>query len=231
MRLIILLPDATESDLLAYAFKQRGHQVQEFSWADGPTQNLPFEPHLFVIGVRDGVREQAQVAQIRQQYPEALILAIADRHAEPIAAALVREGAYEVVRSPYNPNEVVMGCEVLMQRSGSSQSPDIKQVGDLQVELARYFAAKNGVTLTLTKLELRLLHCLCEHYPRLASMERLLSFGWEESFEPDPSLLKTHISHIRRKLESAGGVPMKIVSRQGAGYLLVDTSETLRATA
>ncbi|MDZ7726955.1 MAG: helix-turn-helix domain-containing protein [Dehalococcoidia bacterium] len=95
-------------------------------------------------------------------------------------------------------------------------------MADLEVQISRYHVAKNGQSLVMTKLEMRLLHCLCEHFPHLAPLDRLLTFGWEGTGEPDPSLIKTHISHIRRKLARAGGAPLQIVSKQGVGYMLVE---------
>ena len=63
-----------------------------------------------------------------------------------------------------------------------------------------------------------MLYCLVEHHPGVTTLERLLSFGWDSLDEPEAGLLKTHISHIRKKLRDAGGAPIEIVSHQAVGY-------------
>src|SRR5690606_27912923 len=96
-----------------------------------------------------------------------------------------------------------------------------RSAGDIEVQLEAYYAEKNGVPLRLTRLELRLLDCLVRSEGRLAPRAALLAAAWDqEDATPNPALLKTHISHLRTKLAEAGGLPVRIESRFGQGYVL-----------
>jgi DNA-binding response OmpR family regulator len=59
-----------------------------------------------------------------------------------------------------------------------------------------------------------------QNYQSLSATDRLLSFGWEGRDVPEAGLLKTHISHLRRKLRDAGGEAFDIQSRHSLGYTL-----------
>lgn len=223
MRVALAVDDALEADLLSFAFERRGHQVLRVD-PSRESKNLPFEPVVVVCDVSDAQQTALQrIENAQERFPGALLIATAEAPREPLPAALLRAGAHEVVKAPYNPVELVLRCEALTNRGNSPQGDGLR-VADLEVVLARYHAEKNGHTLVLTKLELRLLHCLCEHFPHLAPLDRLLTFGWESIGEPDASLIKTHISHIRRKLAAAGGAPLQILSKQGVGYMLVEAT-------
>lgn len=188
---------------------------------------LPFLPNVIILAT-DVVKAVASVTTLRETLPNAGIFVVLERPKEPLPSQLLMAGASEIIRAPYNPLEAVILSERWLGNSRPDQVPDDSlRLADLEIALDRYTASKNGVRLNLTKLELRLLYCLSEHSPNLAPTERLLTFGWDTLGDPDAALIKTHISHIRKKLQEAGGIPFDITSRQTLGYTL-SVSESSR---
>lgn len=222
IRLAIAIGDELETDVLRFAAQKRGHQVICLEKAEDLFRTLPFEPSGVVLRVGGADAHTVQtIRSVRERFPGVGVVLTAEKLREPAPRLLIEAGADEITKVPYDPTQLVIGLERISSRGGSNTNHGTElMVGDLRVDLQRFLAVKNGQELTLTKLELRLLNCLCEHHPHLTPMDRLLSFGWEDMHEPDPALVKTHISHLRRKLEHAGGQPMGIVSRQGVGYAL-----------
>ena len=222
MHLAIIDPDTAAAQALAFAAQRRGHQVLCLAGPDHLSTNLPFEPTVVVVAL-DAKDESslASLTRIRKVISEAAIIVTSDGLPRGGVAPALERGASDVTPSPYNPHELVMKAEKwhsLVARATEYESAI--RVADLEVDLNRYVATKNGLELTLTKLELRLLYCLLEHHPNLAPIERLLTFGWDILSTPDSSLIKTHMSHLRKKLDDAGGVKFEIQSRQTIGYII-----------
>ena len=216
MRLAIAEADAVTADLLAFSAQRRGHQATCVAGIEKLFDRLPFEPAIVVASLEQGGQAAiAAVVRLRGQFPDAGIFVTVEKPREPLPMEMIRAGATDVIRVPYNPNELLLRAEAWLAVRGSAAAvAESLKLGDLEIALDRYSASKNGKLLTLTKLELRLLYCLAEHHPHMAPLERLLTFGWDTLGDPDAALIKTHISHIRKKLRDAGGEPFEIISRQ-----------------
>ena len=221
MNLAIVSEDGVSGEVLAYAAERRGHQTHVLDRFERLFERLPFTPTVVVVPVADEDAILAQVARVRAAFPHAGLFVTVERPREPLASRIIAAGVREVVRRPYNHNELILKAEAWTSaRSAVPAEEHSLTLGDLEVALDRYLATKNGKVVPLTKLELRLLYCLCDHHPHVAPLERLLTFGWDTLGDPDGALLKTHMSHIRRKLSAAGGDPLEIVSRHTVGYVI-----------
>ena len=221
MRLAIAEPDPALADVLSFAARRRGHQTVCVPTAERLLEALPFAPTVAVISLGEGSGGVDALLRVRQERPELVLLVTLEDAPEPTPQLLLQAGAQDVIRIPYNPYEVVARAESWERaRAAGAAQGALLTLADIEVDLEAFAARKNGQDLDLTKLELRLVHCLCEHHPNVAPLERLLSFGWEGMDDPDASLLKTHISHIRQKLRTAGGEDVRIASRQAIGYRL-----------
>ncbi len=222
MELAIANGNETDADVLSYAASKRGHNVVAVSSTGRLLGNLPFTPSTVIISMPK-LDEQAiaGLRKVHERFPDATMLAVYEHAAVPARTAALESGAHDLLSAPLDPVELIRRAEAWQTARGSSAPrSNALTLEDLEVDLHKYAVKKNGANVVLTRLELRLLYCLCEHYPNLAPSERLLTFGWEGMDEPDASLIKTHISHIRKKLGEAGGTPLDIRSRQGVGYVL-----------
>ncbi len=222
MRIAIAEPDPAIADLLAFVAQRRGHQTVCLSSIERMFEHLPFQPMLGVVSFAEIDTEAVQqIQRLRERFDQMTLFVTTEAAKDPAPTMALRAGAHDIISIPYNPSELILRAETwLANRKSSGSADDRITLNDLVIDLGDYAATKNGTPLVLTKLELRLLYCLSQHQPHLVTAERLLSFGWEPTDDPDSALIKTHISHIRKKLREAGGVPFEIRSRQGLGYFL-----------
>jgi DNA-binding response OmpR family regulator len=220
MRLAIIDPDPTDADVLSFVAQRRGHQPIVASSVSRLEERLPFTPAAAVLAVATAdAQTLAEIGVLRRRFPELYLVVLCERPGHDGALAALKAGANDLVRSPCHPGELLQRMERQAAPAGKPVlSPGTRRFGDLEVDLDAHTAVKDGVDLGLTKLERRLLFCLVEHHPNVATLDRLLTFGWDALDEPEASLLKTHVSHIRRKLKQAGGQAIEIVSHQTVGY-------------
>ncbi|MFN0146199.1 MAG: response regulator transcription factor [Dehalococcoidia bacterium] len=222
MRIAIAESEPVAADILVFAAQRRGHQPVCVPNVTRLFERLPFEPVVAVLSFPDLDGDTVgQIERLATAFPHMGIFVITERITRLTPIVALRAGAHDVIYSPYNPFEVIVRAERwLASRATVVPASHAVGLGDLDVDLEAYTAIKNGVPLQLTKLERRLLYCLCQHHPNVATIDRLLAFGWEALDDPDAGLLKTHISHIRRKLRQAGGEPLEIISHQSVGYAM-----------
>jgi DNA-binding response OmpR family regulator len=220
MRLVIADPEPIAADLLVFAAQRRGHQACTVSSVPALFDRLPFEPVVAIISLPDiDAASVAAIARVKERLPDIGIFLICEQSTALPAIAALKAGAHDVIYSPYNPFEVLIRAEGWVASRGTvAGGSSALKLGDIELDLDAYRAIKNGQALPLTRLERRLLYCLCQHMPNVATIDRLLAFGWDALDDPDTGLLKTHISHIRRKLRDAGGQQVEIISHQAVGY-------------
>jgi DNA-binding response OmpR family regulator len=222
MHIAIIEPDDNLAHVLSFVARRRGHKTFIAKGIEDLPERLPFTPAACIVAL-DPINEAslAGLTPLRERYPDALVLLTTDYAPDPLPLYALKAGFRDVVRKPLHPHELILRAELhATTASGPATASDAIRVGDLEVDLGHYTAVKNGSELRLTKLELRLLFCLMEHHGKVSPTERLLTFGWDALEVPDASLLKTHVSHLRKKLRDVGGDTIEIRARHSLGYTL-----------
>jgi DNA-binding response OmpR family regulator len=105
--------------------------------------------------------------------------------------------------------------------SPPTDSPTAIQVGDLTVDVARHQAWRGRVSLDLTAVEMRMLHCLLQHHDQVVDHETLAhvirSTNQRRRVDPEKSLPR-YIHALRQKLEPHPSRPIYIHTVRASGY-------------
>ena len=142
-------------------------------------------------------------------------------------ADLLDEFAEDYVTKPYHYSELRARIQRVLRRVGDRVPRKGLDLGpDLSLELHRRQAIVAGQEVQLTPTESRLLFALAANLGQTVTTETLLSRGWAETDEAEPSYVWVTMRRLRQKLELDPNRPRHLLTVRGIGYRLVATSDT-----
>jgi two-component system KDP operon response regulator KdpE len=100
------------------------------------------------------------------------------------------------------------------------------EVGELRIDVPQRFVTRDGGRLKLTPHEFDLLRVLAQNRGKLLTHRMLLREVWGPSYQAEAHYLHVYVSHLRAKIEPDPSRPRYVLTEPGAGYRLVDPSDT-----
>jgi len=107
-----------------------------------------------------------------------------------------------------------------------TESPPLMEVGQLVIDLQKHMATLDGKPLNLTPVEFGALTHLAQEAGRVVTCSTLVKEvqGYDCNEQEARTIVKTHIRHLRQKLEADPSNPEYILNVRGVGYMLVAPS-------
>lgn len=167
-------------------------------------------PHVNGMDVCRQIRQTSNV-------PVIMLTARSDEVDKLIGLEL---GADDYITKPYSPRELAARMRAILRRTGQ-QLPvkdELIKAGTLSIDITRFEGWIDGVPLSLTPSEFKILHLLMEHPGQVFSRLQLLENVYGDAYEGYERTIDTHISNLRRKLDRDDGAPSYIRSVYGVGY-------------
>ncbi len=127
-------------------------------------------------------------------------------------------GADEYVAKPCSPRVLVARLRALLRRGGEGDSPELLQVGDLQLDVGKRSVTVGGESVELTGAEFNLLHLLVAQAGKVVTKEVLASDGLGRALQTYDRRIETHMAQIRRKLGPLPDGGQRIHTVRGTGY-------------
>lgn len=97
-------------------------------------------------------------------------------------------------------------------------------IGSLSIDPAIQTAMWGKEAIPLSPKEFDILLYLAERHPEIVSNEDIIEHTYNEEFDLFSSVLRVHISNLRRKLLAASGQNL-LITIKGKGYCLWNDSE------
>ena len=225
MRVLIVDRDQDLLDVMTYSFRREGYEVA------GATDGLQaldhvraVRPDIVVLELDLPRLDGFEVCRRIRLDSEVPIIIATARHEEPDVLRALRLGADDYVTKPFSLKQLSARMGTVLRRCRSTsqmRSARTVRAGDLELSLESYEVRRGGGDpAPLTPLEFRILYLLAMNEGQIIPYARLVDYAW--GYEGgDSSLLKTHVCHIRQKLNLPLTGPGAIRSLATVGYGLV----------
>ncbi|MDX6565505.1 MAG: two-component system, OmpR family, operon response regulator KdpE [Gaiellales bacterium] len=152
-----------------------------------------------------------------------IVLSAVGEEREKIAA--LDAGADDYVTKPFSVDELLARLRAVLRRTLPEQGPLI-EVGSLRIDVAERVVTRGSERIKLTPHEFDLLRVLAQNRGKLLTHRMLLREVWGPSYQVEAHYLHVYVSHLRSKLEPDPSHPRYLLTEPGAGYRLVDPTES-----
>jgi DNA-binding response OmpR family regulator len=155
--------------------------------------------------------------EIRRSHRTPIVMLTARADSHDVVAGL-ELGADDYVTKPFELPVLIARVRAVLRRDAAPEQPQLRRVGDLEIDEAAFQARRDGRDLGLTATEFRLLCELAGRPGQVFTRELLLEQVWGYDFLGDSRLVDVAVQRLRAKLEADPGRPVLISTVRGVGY-------------
>jgi two-component system copper resistance phosphate regulon response regulator CusR len=224
MRLLLVEDEPEIQSFLTRSLTDAGYQVE--AAADGITaERLATESTYDVLIVDLGLPDQdgiTLILRLRELGVRAPVLILSARRSADDRVRGLEQGGDDYLTKPFALAELLARLRNLVKRNSSSSVDSSRlRVLDLELDLLKREAFRDGQLLQLTVQEFALLEYLCRNAGRVVTRSMILDKVWGMRIQPDTNVVDVHIYRLRGKVDRLAHQPL-IRTLRGVGYVLRD---------
>ncbi len=162
----------------------------------------------------DGLSVVKALRAARKDTPVLFLTAMADvtERVQGLAA-----GADDYLVKPFHFSELLARVVALSRRRKDVGDLPVLTVHDLSLDLLSRTARRQGQVIALQSKEFALLEILMRNAGRVVTRTMLLEQVWNFNFEPNTTVVETHVSRLRAKIDKPFDLPL-IHTVRSTGY-------------
>lgn len=221
MRILLIEDDPPTADYVKRGLAEDGHACDIIADGRGGLSQATRQHYdvLIVDRMLPGLDGLAVVKALRAagvRIPVLFLTAVGgvDDRVEGLEA-----GADDYLVKPFAFSELLARVNALSRRPPIQQERSTLRVQDLEMDLIRRQVKRAGREIDLQPKEFRLLEVLMRNEGRVITRTMLLERVWGFHFDPKTSVVETHISRLRAKIDRPFGISLLHTVRN-AGYSL-----------
>jgi two-component system phosphate regulon response regulator PhoB len=225
-RILVLDDEPDVTELLEYKLAQENYKVEVLNDPlEFVSKVREFEPDLMILDIMMPELNGLQLCRIARSDPTMkdipIIFLTARGEAEDRVKGL-ETGADDYVCKPFNTKELLLRVSNILGRGQRERAPATSmriEFGGVVIDEEIHQLTVDGVEVSLTATEFRLLKLLMERKGRVQSREHLLVNVWHYDTDIETRTVDTHIRRVREKL---GPYAHLIETVRGVGYRAVE---------
>jgi len=222
MKLLVVEDDPRISDVLEYALKAEGYDVQKTQrGGDAIEMAKSAAPSLIVLDVGLPDLDGFEVCRAIRKFSEVPIIFLTSRSDEIDRVVGLEIGGDDYVVKPFSPRELLARIKAIRRRHERAATPpneaeegDELRYGPIAIDPAKFRVRCDGREIGLTAQEFKLVELLIKHPGRVFTRNQLLNRAWGEGGLVTDRTVDVHVKSLRRKF----GQLDFIETVRGVGY-------------
>jgi DNA-binding response OmpR family regulator len=222
IKILLVEDDPDILDLTAYVLRRERFVVVEAS--DGAQALRRWKtdrPDLVIMDLGLPALDGFEVLRRIREEDQTPILVITGRKDAQDILRCFNLGTDDFVPKPFEHRELIARVRAILRRaqvSHAEASEPMVQLDGLTLDPVSYEVNWRNESVRLTPTEFRILYLLVTNAGHVVPASRLYTYVWG-SDGADANALRSHMSHLRRKLEIGGASPGTISSIPAVGYV------------
>jgi two-component system OmpR family response regulator len=224
MRILLLEDDKQLGPWVAGGLREEGHVIDHFEDGKDALMAAMGQDYDLLILDRmvpglDGLAVLKSLRASKNTSPALFLTALGevDARVEGFEA-----GGDDYLTKPFAFVELSARVNALGRRRDGSENTEatstVLRFGELTLDLLARRCERQGQAIELMAKEFKLLEYFMRRPGRLVTRTMLLEQVWEMSFDPTTSVVETHISRLRSKIDKPFNEAL-IRTRRGEGYV------------
>jgi two-component system OmpR family response regulator len=221
MKILLIEDDKDTACFISNRLRDEGHAVVKS--ASGDTGLAAAASDTFDVMIVDrmlpGVDGLSVVKSVRAAGIQAPVLVLTTLAGVSDRVEGLNAGADDYLVKPFAIAELLARVAALARRPPLAEWTAVLRVADLELDRLKRTVRREGSAIELQPQEFKLLEYLMLHAGEIVTRAMLLENVWGFHFDPRTSVVETHISRLRTKIDRNFAVEM-IHTVRGAGYRL-----------